>query len=219
MTIGARLAGAFVFRTANLEDVIRTTVSKFITAYINLGKVSSAKHNSKRMSRLKDRAIQASVRWDPHALSDEQKATRMFAKCQRQNGNAEEMFQRCHSDGQHFIDHVVTGDETWLHHFVTTSKKATIEWKHPGSPTKKKYKVGNLESPLYSPDSAPSDYFLFPRLKEHLSGRRFSSDSAVKTTAETWLNEQGPDFYQGGLSKLVLRSDKCLNRLGDYVEK
>ncbi|GFT69912.1 histone-lysine N-methyltransferase SETMAR [Trichonephila clavipes] len=91
------------------------------------------------------RYSKASVRWDPHALSNEQKATRMFAKCQRQNGNAEEMFQRCHSDGQHFIDHVVTGDETWLHHFVTTSKKATIEWKHPGSPRKKynnkKYKV------------------------------------------------------------------------------
>ncbi|GFT70166.1 uncharacterized protein TNCV_3456311 [Trichonephila clavipes] len=59
----------------------------------------------------------------------------------------------------------------------------------------------------------------FPRLKEPLSGRRFSSDSAVKTSAETWLNEQGPDFYQDGLSKLVLRSDKCLIRLGDYVEK
>ncbi|GFT69914.1 hypothetical protein TNCV_4732511 [Trichonephila clavipes] len=39
MTIGARLAGAFVFRTANLEDVIRTTMSKFITAYTNLDNV------------------------------------------------------------------------------------------------------------------------------------------------------------------------------------
>ncbi|PRD19678.1 UNVERIFIED_CONTAM: Histone-lysine N-methyltransferase SETMAR [Trichonephila clavipes] len=50
----------------------------------------------------------------------------------------------------------------------------------------------------------------------------YSSDlagSAVKTSAETWLNGQGPDFYQDGLSKLVLRNDKCLNRLGDYVEK
>ncbi|GFW81178.1 hypothetical protein TNCV_4805461 [Trichonephila clavipes] len=36
---------------------------------------------------------------------------------------------------------------------------------------------------------------------------------AVKTSEETWFNGQGPDFYQDGLSKLVLRSDKCLNRL------
>ncbi|GIY82218.1 uncharacterized protein CDAR_252421 [Caerostris darwini] len=67
----------------------------------------------------------------------------------------------------------------------------------------------------YIPDVAPSDSFMFPRLNEHLSGRRFSSDSAVKTPAESWLN--GPDFYQDGLNMLVLRSDKGLNRLGRKV--
>ncbi|GFV74452.1 histone-lysine N-methyltransferase SETMAR [Trichonephila clavipes] len=56
------------------------------------------------------------------------------------------------------------------------------------------------------------------KLKKHFSGKRFSSDSAVKKSAETWLNGQGLDFYQDGLSKLVLRSDKCLNSLGDYVK-
>ncbi|GFS97713.1 hypothetical protein TNCV_2558701 [Trichonephila clavipes] len=39
----------------------------------------------------------------------------------------------------------------------------------------------------------------------------------MKTSAEIWLNRQGPDFYQDGLNKLVLRSDKCLNRLGFQV--
>ncbi|GFW76166.1 hypothetical protein TNCV_2058131 [Trichonephila clavipes] len=43
-------------------------------------------------------------------------------------------------------------------------------------------------------------------------------DSAVKSSTETWLNEQGSDFYQDGLNKLVLCSDKCLNTLGDYVK-
>ncbi|GFX53054.1 uncharacterized protein TNCV_1655131 [Trichonephila clavipes] len=71
----------------------------------------------------------------------------------------------------------------------------------------------------HSPYLAPRDYFLFPRLKEHLSGKRFSSNSAVKTSAEIWLNGQGPHFYLDGLSKLYLRSDKCLGRLGDYVKK
>ncbi|GBM47677.1 hypothetical protein AVEN_171790-1 [Araneus ventricosus] len=60
----------------------------------------------------------------------------------------------------------------------------------------------------------PSDHFLFSKLKEHLSGTRFSSDSAVKTGAKNWLNGQGCDFYQDGLTKLVLLSDKCLNRFG-----
>ncbi|GBL72611.1 hypothetical protein AVEN_74287-1 [Araneus ventricosus] len=65
----------------------------------------------------------------------------------------------------------------------------------------------------------PRDCFLFPKLKEHLSGARFSSDSDVKTAAENWLNGQGHDFYPARLNKLVLRSDKYLNRFGDYVEK
>ncbi|GBN93846.1 hypothetical protein AVEN_67179-1 [Araneus ventricosus] len=70
----------------------------------------------------------------------------------------------------------------------------------------------------------PIDYFLLPKLKElfdrhRIQGTRFSSDGNVKTTAENWLNERGRDFYQTGLYKLFLLSEKCLNRFGDYVEK
>ncbi|GBL80920.1 hypothetical protein AVEN_26328-1 [Araneus ventricosus] len=64
----------------------------------------------------------------------------------------------------------------------------------------------------------PSDYFLFPKLKEYLSATRFSSDSDVKTAAENWLNGYGHPFYQARLNKLALRSGKCLKRFGDYVK-
>jgi transposase len=37
-----------------------------------------------------------------------------------------------------------------------------------------------LEHPLYSPDLAPNDYYLFLKLKKHLRGRRFSSDEYLK---------------------------------------
>ncbi|GFU56410.1 HTH_Tnp_Tc3_2 domain-containing protein [Trichonephila clavipes] len=57
MRIASRLAGTFMSRTANLKVVSRTTVSRAITAYTNLGAVSSAKHNSKRMLKLKDQDI------------------------------------------------------------------------------------------------------------------------------------------------------------------
>ncbi|GBN19362.1 hypothetical protein AVEN_49242-1 [Araneus ventricosus] len=61
---------------------------------------------------------------------------------------------------------------------------------------------------------------LAPNLgSKHLFGTKFSSNSDVKTAAENSLNGQGRDFYQAGLNKLVLRSDKCLNRFDDYVEK
>ncbi|GBL86624.1 hypothetical protein AVEN_194868-1 [Araneus ventricosus] len=65
-----------------------------------------------------------------------------------------------------------------------------------------------------------SDYFLSPKLKEHFSGTRFSSNSDVKAAAsKNWLNGQGRDFFHDGLNKLVMRSEKCLNRFGDYAEK
>ena len=46
MIIGACFTGASVFRTTNLVGVSRTTVSRVISAYTNLDKVPSAKHNS-----------------------------------------------------------------------------------------------------------------------------------------------------------------------------
>ncbi|GBM35281.1 hypothetical protein AVEN_203852-1 [Araneus ventricosus] len=61
---------------------------------------------------------------------------------------------------------------------------------------------------------------LAPNLgSKHLSGTRLSSNSDVKRTAENWLNGQGHVFCQAGSNKLVLLSDKCLNRFYDYVEK
>ena len=32
----------------------------------------------------------------------------------------------------------------------------------------------------YIPDLAPSDFFLFPKMKEHLAGKRFANDEDVK---------------------------------------
>jgi len=45
-----------------------------------------------------------------------------------------------------------------------------------------------LEHPPYSPDLAPSDYHLFPGLKNQLKCRHFSSDAEVISAAETWLD-------------------------------
>jgi histone-lysine N-methyltransferase SETMAR len=47
-----------------------------------------------------------------------------------------------------------------------------------------------LNHPPYSPDLAPSDYFLFRVMKKFLRGKRFSSNEEVK--------EQSKDFFPGG---------------------
>jgi transposase len=53
--VGARLAGAFVTKTATLLNVSRVTVSKVISAYTNHGKRTSAKRNIGRKSKLTKR--------------------------------------------------------------------------------------------------------------------------------------------------------------------
>ena len=39
-----------------------------------------------------------------------------------------------------FLDRIITGDETWVHHEELESKRQTMEWKHPQSLCKKKFK-------------------------------------------------------------------------------
>ncbi|GBN87781.1 hypothetical protein AVEN_200156-1 [Araneus ventricosus] len=70
-----------------------------------------------------------------------------------------------------------------------------------------------------SPDLAPCDFHVFGKLKVHLGGRQFSNNDQVQTVILSWLQDQGEIFYRQGIERLVQRSDKCLQRLGHYVEK
>jgi hypothetical protein len=67
-----------------------------------------------------------------------------------------------------------------------------------------------LPHPPYSPDLAPSDFHLFPKMKKHLTYKRFHSNEVKK-----WLHAQDAFFSYEGLKKLMYCYDKCLNRLGD----
>jgi histone-lysine N-methyltransferase SETMAR len=57
-----------------------------------------------------------------------------------------------------------------------------------------------IRHPPYSPDLAPSDFFLFPNLKKSLKGTHFSSVDDAKKTALTWLKSQDPQFFRDGLN-------------------
>jgi histone-lysine N-methyltransferase SETMAR len=74
-----------------------------------------------------------------------------------------------------------------------------------------------LENPPHSPDHAPSDFHLFGKLKEHLSGKRFASDQEVENEIRNWLINLYANFYSEGILKLVSLWDKCLNLFRDYV--
>jgi len=77
----------------------------------------------------------------------------------------------------------------------------------------------HFDHPPYSPDLAPSDFYLFSKMKEHLAGKRFTDYEYLQHAVMDWLNSQAAFWYEEGISKLVSRYDRCLNVQGDYVEK
>lgn len=76
-----------------------------------------------------------------------------------------------------------------------------------------------LPHPPYSPDLAPSDYFLFPNLKKWLAGQKFSSNSEVISATNAYFNDLDKSYFSQGIKKLEHRWTKCIDLQGDYVEK
>ncbi|RUS77343.1 hypothetical protein EGW08_014897 [Elysia chlorotica] len=76
-----------------------------------------------------------------------------------------------------------------------------------------------IPHPTYSPDLAPSDFFLFPLLKKHLKGNHYETDAEVEADVLSWCRSQTPEFFADGMRKLVQRWRLCIERDGDYVEK
>lgn len=76
-----------------------------------------------------------------------------------------------------------------------------------------------LDHPPYSPDLAPSDFFLFPRLKVELGGQKFSSNEEAITFVNNYFAEKDINYYLDGLKRWEHRWEKCIDLHGDYVEK
>jgi histone-lysine N-methyltransferase SETMAR len=253
---------------------------------ISVGSVEKIIHDKLGMSKV-------CARWVPRMLTTEMKQNRV--ECSR------EVLTCMQADFDDFYSRLVTGDETWIHHWDPESKQESMQWKHHGSPPPRKFKVqasagkimasvfwdsqglimidymphkttingqyyaellvklreaikekrrGKLRRgvrilhdnapvhtakvakaalekcgfeliphPPYSPDLAPSDFFLFQHLKKHLRGTRFNDDEELKSATEAWFEDQPKDFYNAGIRKLQERCDKCISIGGDYVEK
>ena len=76
-----------------------------------------------------------------------------------------------------------------------------------------------LPHPPYSPDLPPSDFFLFPKLKDYLKGNRYETDEDVKNAVHSWCRDKTADFFADGIQQVVRRWRLCIERDGDYVEK
>jgi len=63
-----------------------------------------------------------------------------------------------------------------------------------------------LDHPPYSPELAPADYFLFPKVKSHLKGRLVDSISDIQKAVTSKLNTIAKDYYKG-IQKLYDRAN------------
>ena len=71
--------------------------------------------------------------------------------------------------------------------------------------TKKNIKT--IDHPPYSPDLAPADYFLFPRVKSELSGQTIG-DRTVKTDCERVVGGIPPEDFRRAFDKWIERNQK-----------
>lgn len=72
-----------------------------------------------------------------------------------------------------------------------------------------------LAHPPYSPDLAPSDFYLFPHLKKFLRGTRFSSNDEVIGTVNEYFEGLPEEHCRKGLNELESRWKKFIELRGD----
>ena len=75
-----------------------------------------------------------------------------------------------------------------------------------------------LPQPPYSPDLAPCDFFLFPKLKSVLKGRRFQRIDDIKANSSQTLKAISNEAIQDCFAKWKHRWEKCVNRGAEYFE-
>ena len=68
--------------------------------------------------------VKVCAKWVPRQLTDAHKQARLEACLE---------LLVCHAGDGTCLKRVVTGDETWVHHYETESKRASMEWRHPSS--------------------------------------------------------------------------------------
>ncbi|GFV48011.1 hypothetical protein TNCV_4150971 [Trichonephila clavipes] len=64
-----------------------------------------------------------------------------------------------------------------------------------------KLKFTVVPQPPFNPDLAPSDFWLFPKLKETMKGQRFSTVAEVQAIMRKWIHRQPEYFCMDGMKK------------------
>ena len=101
----------------------RLTISHLANVIsISRERVENILHNKLGMSKVL-------ARWVPWLLTPDQKLTRLIM--------SEANLARFEADPDRFVEHFLTQNECWVHHFELETKRQSMQWKHSTSPPKK----------------------------------------------------------------------------------
>ena len=75
-----------------------------------------------------------------------------------------------------------------------------------------------LEHPPYSPDLAPCDFWLFPKMKSVVKGTHFESVEDIQTRVTGVLKGLKTEAFEGCFRAWRERMHKCVQFHGEYFE-
>ena len=81
-----------------------------------------------------------------------------------------------------------------------------------------KYQTSVVPHPPYSPDLDPPDFFLFPKLKITLKGRRFQTTEEIQEIALRELRAITESAFQEAFQQWKKRWERCIASREDYFE-
>ena len=74
--------------------------------------------------------------------------------------------------------------------------------------------VKTVPHPLYSPDIAPGDFCLFPKLRDC----RYETNEEMKEAVTKFIDTLTQEYFHGAFQKLLEWYKKCIASRGDYFE-
>lgn len=78
--------------------------------------------------------------------------------------------------------------------------------------------VPTIPQPPYSPDVAPPDFFLFPRLKTPMKGKHFGTVGGIKRACTAALKDIPEEAYRNAFESWKIRWSRCIDAKGAYFE-
>ncbi|UYV79288.1 hypothetical protein LAZ67_17001917 [Cordylochernes scorpioides] len=111
---------------------------------------------------------------------------------------------------------------------VRTDIKDTVKLHHDNATSHTAFIITNflarsntsvIPHPPYSPDLAPCDCFLFPRLKKEMKGKHWETVENIQHHVTTFLRSISVEEFQGAFQAWQTRLRKCIDAGGMYFEE